>query len=401
MGHVKSLAWRALAGACALVVVAGCSSNKTREDLLPAELKDVPSEVRLHKLWSHGVGDGQGEKYNRLQPAVLDGVVYAASVDGSVAAYRLADGEEVWETELEVGSDDDNVLSGGVGAGAGLVLVGTADGQLVALRAADGGEAWRTQVSGEVLSAPAVSELMVVVQTFDGRVFGLDPATGARRWDFDSSMPPLTLRGGSEPRISGNTVYAGFANGRVAAISADKGMPLWEVRVAVPKGKSEIERIIDVGGVLLDGSMLYAVSYQGNALALDTSAGSGRWRHEISSYVPPVLSGSALYIADSKGKLVALNVDDGEVRWENSDLANRQLTGPAAVGDYVAVGDFEGYLHLLSKSDGHIAGRLKVDSDGLRAPFLEQDGYLIVYSNSGDLVVYTLKEGAGRFFGLF
>lgn len=392
---------RALLGACAIAVVTGCSSSKTREDLLPAQLKDVPQEVSLHKLWSHGVGNGQGEKFNRLQPAVADGVVYVAAVDGTVAGYTLADGNKLWDVEVKPGSDSDNVLSGGVGVGGGLVVVGTSDGQVVALKAADGSEAWRTQVSGEVLSPPAASDAIVVVQTFDGKVFGLDPATGTRRWDYDSSMPALTLRGTSEPRIKGNLVYAGFANGRVSAISADKGMPVWEVRVAVPKGKSEIERIVDVGGVLLDDNMLYAVSYQGNALALDTVAGAGRWQHEVSSYVQPALSGSGLYVSDSHGKVLALNADDGEVRWENGDLANRQLTGPAALADYVVVGDFEGYLHLLSKSDGHIAGRTKVDSDGLRAPLLEQDGYLIAYANSGDLVVYSLKEGKGGFFNLF
>ncbi len=53
---------------------------------------------------------------------------------------------------------------------------------------------------------------------------------------------------------------------------------------------------------------------------------------------------------------------------------------------YVAVGDFEGYLHLLSQVDGRFVGRVRIDSDGLRARPLVVGDWLYVYGNSGKLV---------------
>ena len=381
-----STSWVRVIGAVANRVVAGCSSSKVREDLQPAELKDVAEEVRLDKQWSRSIGDGQGDSHYRLQPAVDAGTVFAASADGVVGAFRLEGGEKLWKVDLDI------ALSGGVGAGDDLVVVGTSDGVVIALKAADGSEAWRSQVAGEVLSPPAVDGGVVVVQGFDGRVVAFDASSGARRWDYDSSMPALSLHSMSTPRIESGVVFAGFANGRVAAISAENGVPYWEIRVALPQGKSEIERLVDVGGIVVDGNMLYAVSYQGNAMAMDISAGAGRWRQPLSSSETPVLAGSTLFVSEGRGKVVALSAESGEPRWENADLANRQLTAPAVLGGYVAVGDFEGYLHLLSVTDGHLAGRKRVDSDGLRAPLLAHDNYLITYANSGDLVVYSLEQ---------
>jgi len=72
-------------------------------------------------------------------------------------------------------------------------------------------------------------------------------------------------------------------------------------------------------------------------------------------------------------------------------LARRQLTAPVVVSSYVAVGDFEGYLHLLAQADGRMVGRIKVDGDGLRAKPIVLGDTLFVFGNSGDLAAYKLQ----------
>jgi outer membrane protein assembly factor BamB len=58
--------------------------------------------------------------------------------------------------------------------------------------------------------------------------------------------------------------------------------------------------------------------------------------------------------------------------------------------DYIAVGDYDGYLHLLSRYDGRIVARVRVDSDAIRARPLVVDDILYVYSSDGKLAAYTL-----------
>ena len=77
--------------------------------------------------------------------------------------------------------------------------------------------------------------------------------------------------------------------------------------------------------------------------------------------------------------------------WENPDLFLRRLSPPLGFSNYVAVGDFEGYVHLLSQVDGRFVGRTKVDGDGIRARMLSQGGILYVFGNSGKLVALRVQ----------
>jgi outer membrane protein assembly factor BamB len=51
----------------------------------------------------------------------------------------------------------------------------------------------------------------------------------------------------------------------------------------------------------------------------------------------------------------------------------------------------EGYLHLLSQSDGRVVGRRKVDGDGIRVAPVVAGDLLIVFGNGGKLVAYRVE----------
>ncbi|MEK1834924.1 MAG: outer membrane protein assembly factor BamB, partial [Pseudomonas sp.] len=77
--------WKHAALLALAILAAGCSSNSKKE-LPPAELTDFKEEVVLHKQWSRSIGDGQGETYNMLVPAIDGDTIYAADVTGVVMA---------------------------------------------------------------------------------------------------------------------------------------------------------------------------------------------------------------------------------------------------------------------------------------------------------------------------
>ena len=83
--------------------------------------------------------------------------------------------------------------------------------------------------------------------------------------------------------------------------------------------------------------------------------------------------------------------DSEDIVWLNEDLQHRSITAPTAIGNYVAVADFEGYVHLISQIDGRIVGRSRVDDDGVRANLLADRGRLITFGNSGTLAAYSLR----------
>ena len=367
------------------VLAAGCSSNSTKE-LPPAELTKFSEEVRLDKQWSRSIGEGQGETWNQLELASDGDSLYAADIEGLVVAMNRETGKVLWEQEL------DKPVSGGVGAGYGLVLVGTLKGQVIALDSATGEVKWQAPVGSEVLSAPANNGDVVVVQTQDDHVFGLDAATGERRWSYESTPAVLTLRGTSAPVVTNRLAVAGLSSGKVVALDIQRGIPVWEQRVAMAKGRSELERMVDIdGALLLSGGTLYVVTYQGQLAALDLQSGRPLWQRDASSYVGVAAGFGHVYVSQASGTVEGIDERSTSALWSNDALARRQLSTPVAFSSNVAVGDLEGYLHLLSQVDGRFVGRERVDSDGLRARPLVVGDWLYAYGNSGKLVAYTLR----------
>lgn len=369
--------------------MAGCSMFDSKDDKeqQPSPLPEFKAEQALDKVWSHGVGDGQGELYNRLVPAISGDRIIVASAKGKLEAFDRHTGKSLWDADL------DTSLSGGVGAGAGLVLVGSSDGKVWALRESDGKEVWHAQVDGQVLAPPQAKDNTVVVLTFSGNLVGLDAGSGIKHWNYATTAPVLSLRASAAPLIGGSTVYAGFGSGKVAAVELESGRPLWESRVGFSQGSSEIERQVDVDGdMLLLKDTLYAVSFQGHLTALEANSGRRYWEHNASSYVGLSEGYNNIYVVGATGNITAFTKDDQGVRWEQTALARRDLSGSAVWNNYVVVGDFEGYVHLLSQTDGHFVARERVDSDGVRVAPLAVDDMLYVFGNSGTIAAYRLEK---------
>ena len=373
-------------------VLAGCSpvkgwfSDDDFDPREPVELQKINEQVKLKSRWSRGVGDGQGEGLYKINPLLVGDSIYVASAEGRVASVDPESGRLRWKTDLDL------ALSGGVGHHGDSIFVGASEGLVMRLSADSGAELWRATVSGEVLSAPQGDGRYVVAQTYDGKLMGFDYETGENRWTYTSDVPVLTLRGTGTPMILGDNAIAGFADGKVVAVNLRSGNVAWEARVAIPQGRSEIERIVDIdGSMALQGSELYVASYQGRVAAIDTRSGRRLWQRNVSSVSGVGVGFGNVYVADDDGTVSAFLRNGQGVRWQNIDLGFRELSRPTPVNSYVAVVDFEGYLHLLSQVDGEIVGRTKVDSSGARADMIARGNRLFIYANDGKLKAYDVE----------
>lgn len=362
-----------------LLLLAACSSNN-EVDLSPADLVDFKETVKVKRQWSTGVGSGAGEHYTLLPIAIWGDALYAVDHEGYLVALNRSRGKKQWSRKL------DQPVASGVGATADKVFVGTLNGQVLALSAADGSELWRSELSSEVLAPPLGNDGVVVVQTQDGRIFGLNQTDGSQLWMNEQAVPSLTLRGTSTPIVTDTAVYAGFASGKIIALDVKDGTLLWEQRVALAQGRSELERIVDINGSpLLLGDILYASSYQGRLVAINRGTGQGLWSKQESSYNGLAAASNTIFIADSSDIVRAYNATSGELIWENDQLIRRQVGAPQTFGSYVAVADFEGYVHIMNQSDGQFVARRKIDGAGIRTPMTSVDDTLYIYGNSGDL----------------
>ena len=353
----------------------------------PAALEKLTEEVSLKELWSARVGVGYDEHFINLVPVVINDQLFVADRKGRVLAFDAESGKRNWEVKTDAS------ISAGPGAGEGLVTVGTSDASVLALDASNGDLLWEARVSSEVLSVPKIDAGRIIVQTADGNITALSAADGQQLWIYDRSVPALSLRGTSSPAVEHGLVVAGFSNGKLAAISAEKGFALWESNIAIPSGRSELERMIDIDGdPVIVGSAVYVATFQGRIAAVNIQNGEAGWKSDMSSYTGLGVDFSQVYVTDDMSHVWALARNNGSSVWKLDQLENRGLTAPEPFDEYIAVGDFEGYIHLLSRQDGHITGRVKVDSKGITARPLALNNRLYVYGNGGKLAAYALPE---------
>ena len=370
--------------ALALLAI-GCSSTSKKE-LKPQELEKITTEIKLKKEWSKSVGSGQGKLWNTLIPATDGDLLFVSDVNGRVSALDRFTGKTVWKRKLKLN------VSGGVGAGNGMVLLGTLNGDVIALNADTGADLWRSKVTSEVLAAPATNGDVVVVQTQDDRLIALEATTGQQRWIYESTPAVLSLRGTSAPVVTEYVAYAGLSTGKIIAVDTERGLPIWEQRIAVPSGRTELERMVNIdGGLLLSSNTLYVATYQGRFAVLDAQTGQVLWQREGSSYVGMAAGFANAYVSLADGTIESVDQRSATAMWTNSSLLRRQLSAPTVFSSYIAVGDLDGYLHVLSQVDGRFVARTKIDGKGIRVQPLVVGGWMYVCGNGGKLVALTIK----------
>jgi outer membrane protein assembly factor BamB len=368
------------AAALALATLVACSSSSTKKKNSdkPAALVNITARFQPVRAWSATLGKPEPKLRLGLAPVIDGNRVYGAGPHGEVVALDLATGRRVWQKQLKL------ALSGGPGAGSGLVLVCSSGGTVVALNAADGAERWRAELNSELLAAPAVTPELAVVRTVDGKLYGLEAADGKQRWVTDQQVPRLTLRGTSRPVVSGELVFSGFDNGRLMAVTLAGGTTAWDVAVGQPRGSSELQRLIDIDSPgSLDGDDIFAVAFQGHAVRLARDSGREIWSHEISSYRGLAADALGVYVSTADGHVVRLDRASGAERWRQKALERRSLTAPALQGNSVVVADYQGVIHWLSMEDGAFLARAKAGARISSAPQV-----------AGNLVVVQTDKGA-------
>ena len=218
-------------------------------------------------------------------------------------------------------------------------------------------------------------------------------SNGQDDWQIEQDVPPLTLRGISAPVIAGGGVIVGSADGSLSVYLLEQGRQGWTVDIGEAAGSTELERVIDVDSTpLIYGDNIYSVSSRGNLSAVELRSGRVLWQRQYSSYREVSISGNSLFLTDVKGHVYAIDRNNGLELWSQLSFTNRGVTGPVPQGNYVVVGDFEGYLHWLDQDTGEIVSRHHVDSSGIHATPTVENNVLYSQARNGDLEAITIPK---------
>lgn len=370
----------------ASVLLSSCGLfGDKEEESKPKKLVDFQSKLNIKRLWSVKIGGASEFLLVGLRPSGDGNRIYAASQDGKVVAMNPVSGKQHWKSDLGV------QLSAGPGVAEGVVAVASRNGYVILLDANSGAEIWRAYIGGEALAEPLIKDDSVIVQTIDNRLRALSRFDGKQRWVLEQSVPALTVRGASSPVLAGSLVIAGFDNGRLIGVNAATGDIEWDSMLSLPTGRSDLDRLADIdGAIAVVGQDIFAAGYQGRIASIASESGQVLWSREISSHTGVAADWNSVYTARDDGEVIAMTRRNGAETWRNDDLLRREPTLPVPFNSTVVVGDFEGYLHFFSNLDGETVARVRLGKQAITSYPLVVANRLYVQSDNGTLAAYEV-----------
>jgi len=353
----------------------------------PAELVEFKPDVDIVERWYLDVDEGS--KNLNLQVALSDTTAYVVDSKGYLSAIDPEKGNVKWSRKTAVKVKSGPVYDDGV------LYLGTRNAELVALSAdrikvADE-VLWRTSLSSEVLALPTITDDKIIVRMSDGRITAVSKVDGRHIWSYQRRQPLLTLRGVSRPVVDGRQILVGLDDGHMVSLDENTGQAIWDKAVAVPRGATELQRIVDLDAdPVIDQGSLFVASYSGKLSALSLDNGQPLWSRDLSIHAGIAISGTHVVVVDEKDYIWAIDRRTGASYWKQDMLRARRLGAPIIVGDHILVSDYEGYVHAFNIKDGHLSDRKQIDNTGIVSMRVISDEKFIVLGRSGEVTMLEL-----------
>ena len=352
--------------------LAGCASGKPT----PQPLEPLTPKISVASAWSQRI-----EAVNfPLVVAVNGGTFTVAGGDGTVLALEAGTGREIWRGSAG------GKLSAGVGSDGRFAAVVTRDGELVVLE--QGQVKWRKALATRVTTAPLVAGERVFVVGVDRAVQAFDALDGRKLWMLQRPGDPLTLSQAGVLSAFKDTLIVGQGP-RMAGLDPMTGAVRWDVAIGSPRGANEIERLADlVGPVVRVGDVLCARSFQAAVGCVNAERGVSLWTRNVGGTDAAAGDAQFVFAADASDRISAWKAPTGDPAWTSEKLLHRTLGSPVSLGNSVVFGDADGTLHWLARETGEAQLRLTTDGGAITAQPAVSGGTVLVVTRKGGLFAF-------------
>jgi len=367
--------------ATGLLFACAGSSDKAK----PVELAVSASKLGVRLAWSAQIG-AVNFPLNIAVASVKNGqgaILTIANSGGTIAGFDVASGREAWRAQV------DKALAAGVGSDADFAAVVTTSNELIAFN--NGREAWRQKLSNSSYTAPLVASGKVFVLGADRAISAFELADGKKLWSQKKSAEALILRQSGVLLMVSDTLVSS-SSGRLLGINPLDGNVRWSTPIATARGTNDIERLVDLVGVVSSVSdVVCARAYRVSVGCVNTLRGNLLWTKPAVGLEGVQGDARTLFGAESDGKVIAWNRVNGERLWQTDHLLSRNLSAPAVMEKAVAVGDSTGFVHFLSKINGSPLNRLTTDGSAMAAAPVVVGNTLVVVTRNGGVFGFVAE----------
>lgn len=353
----------------------------------------------LSLVWRQRVGRGNG-KYARVisGPVAADGRVFVVDVEGDVSAVSLATGNVLWKAEFRNPDERSNVgFGGGVAYADGVVYATSGFGYLAAFNAQTGAEQWRFNAGVPFRGAPTVEGSRVFAVTHDNQMLALNISDGTRIWDQVGIAENAGMLGAATPALDNNTIVTALSSGELIAMLSGNGRILWQDTLSSSRRLTPLATLADIdGNPVIDRGKVYALSHAGSMVAIDMRSGERSWEADIAGVNMPWVAGNFAFLTTIDGQVVCVTLGDGRVRWvtqlqrfQNQEKRTELIrwNGPILAGDRLLVTSTHGYALSVSPYTGEVLSGIELPAGTSTQPIVV-DGTLIMLTDNGELLAY-------------
>ena len=327
-----------------------------KEEVKPyKKLPEFDKDTKIDLIWET-VFSGEIESEDSfLNVYRFDDDIYVPTNEKKVHVVSLDSGNLIKsiDTELDIFS--------GIIVDSKLVYFGSKQDTVTALKHADGQVLWQRVMSSEIMSiSRSEDNNALFVRTNDSKISSIDVNTGKFLW-VNSEVPgSLSIRGTSKALINDEKVFVGYEDGKIVAYNLVNGDIVWQSKLQSIKTETVIDRLNDIdGSMIIDNGVLFAISYQGSIVAIDSFSGQVLWTREASSIYGLEDNDDNIFYISDEGILWCLDKNTGRPVWKQEVLYKRLTGEPVHHNDFIIARDIENYLHIMSPDDGKIIGRIK------------------------------------------
>ncbi len=351
-------------------------SNYFKPEIKPyADLPDFVSSVDAVLRWEKKLPGKIDDTYSFLNLYKYNENMYVPTNEKKIHIIASESGEI--KKSIDVSLD----IFSNIIVDSSLVYFGTLQDTVTALNISNNEVLWQRIMPSEVMSISEVSNNTIFIRTNDSKITAIDINTGEFLW-INSQIPTeLSIRGLSKPRIDEEKLFVGFEDGKIVSYNIVNGDINWQAQI--PSGSTEtiIDRLNDIdGNMIVDDGALYAISYQGNIVSIDTYSGQILWKREASSLFGLESDGENVFYIDDEGILWCIEKYAGRPVWKQDKFFKRLVGQPIFYNNFIIVNDIENYIHIIDSTSGSILGRIKFKKE-IQSMYVDYDSLYLLDKN--------------------
>lgn len=273
-------------------------------------------------------------------PHMYEGILFVGHNQGSMMAYDLENGRQVWNKK------DGGSYHGSPVSYKDQVVYGSTQGRVYSRHYLTGELKYSVELGASIESEGVLYKGRIFFHLRNHKIFCLDVETGKILWAYKRSVPFLTtIQRVSKPLIHNNSLYVGFADGFVASFGIEDGVLLWERKLAT--GSKFID--VDASPIPYNNGILVG-SLDGEVYILNSKNGKTLRKLNYSISRSPFQIHGKYFLGTVDGRLIVL--DNRLNQLSEKKVGNSPISSIVSWKNNIVVSNVQGDLIYFSlKSD--------------------------------------------------